>query len=76
MTKVFRHDMDELAERCDHLVRAAILFPDPSKADDVAQLISLALTSLAGVAGKVNLPAMAEQTLASAQQSTRGAAGG
>lgn len=71
------HDMDDLAERCGHLVRAAILFPDPSKTDDVAQLVSLALHSLAGVAdGKVNLPAMAEQTLASAQQNTRSAANG
>ena len=70
------HDMDQLAERCGHLVRAAILFPDSSKADDVAQLVSLALANLASVAGKVNLPAMAEQTMASAQQNTRSAAGG
>ncbi len=70
------HDMDELTERCGHLVRAAILFPDPSKADDVAQLISLALANLATMASKVNLPAMAEQTLASAQLNTRRAAGG
>lgn len=66
--------MDELAERCGHLVRAAILFPDPSKADDVAQLVSLALANLASVAGKVNLPALAEQTLASAPPDTRSAA--
>ncbi|OGI40004.1 MAG: hypothetical protein A2140_02690 [Candidatus Muproteobacteria bacterium RBG_16_62_13] len=70
------HDMDELAERCGHLVRAAILFPDSSKADEVAQLISLALANLASAAGKVNLPALAEQTLASAQQNTRSAANG
>lgn len=59
------HDRDQLADRCGHLIRAAILYPDQSKSDDVAQIISLALVNLAIVAGKVNLAALAEQVMAS-----------
>ncbi|MEK6770867.1 MAG: hypothetical protein AABY62_04400 [Pseudomonadota bacterium] len=65
------HDRDELAERCGHLVRAAILYPDKSKSDDVAQIISLALVNLAIVAGKVNLAALAEQVMADSQPTSR-----
>jgi hypothetical protein len=68
-------DMDKLTERCGHLVRAAILYPEPAKADDAAQLVSLALADLGGYAGKVNLPAIAEQTLATAPSAARNAGG-
>ena len=70
------HDHDELAERCGHLIRAAIVYPDQSKSDDVAQMVSLALGDLATVAGKVNLEALAEQMMATVRRTPHHAAAG
>ena len=67
------HDHNELAERCGHLLRAAILYPDQSKSDDVAHLISMAMGNLTNVAGKLNVVALAEQTMADSQPPIRSA---
>lgn len=70
------HDRDELAGRCGHLIRAAIIYPDQSKSDDAAQMVSLALGDLATVAGKVNLEALAEQMMATVRRTPHHAAAG
>jgi len=66
-------DLDEATQRGSYLLRAAVLYPDASKADEVMELIAQAMSKLAS---RDNLEALAEQAMATAGGKPASAASG